>query len=125
MTPTEFVNLVKSIKYKRGFEFSAAQDWMHGGAIMKLRMLASVPDAGNPDVYITVTQNEWTSVEELSRMEPSVVLHLLKDFILAFERHEFGEWFTIGGKKPFDPHYEGDPAVLEASVFGETYGRGE
>lgn len=117
MNARAFCDLVKSIKYKKGWRFETDIDWMRGAnVIVRLGLLAAVPDAGNPDVYISVTQSELFTMDTIREWTREHAIEVVREFIMAFERHEFGEWFRVGDEKPFDPH-------RPTTVPGEEYGR--
>lgn len=122
----EYVALVKSVKYKVGSRFNVDADWARGSSpVVKLTALFAVRDAGNPENYISITQGEMYSLEMIHHWTPADAVQRLREFVMAFERHDFGEWFEVSGMKPFDPHagVAHEEAAMQ-KLSGETYGRG-
>jgi hypothetical protein len=122
----EFAQMAKAIKYKRGWKLEVEANWERGNdPLVYMRLQCHVPDAGDPDKYITVSLDEVISTTEIGLLTPEQALYRFRAFIEVMERHETREWFTYKGKRPFDPHANGDPAdVVKAALAGETYGRG-
>jgi hypothetical protein len=98
--PEGLVNLLADFSYKPKWTFRLIPahypgEWM-------LMVGTWVPDIRDPEVW---GRGSWAMAIPPVDMDADGWLHWLRDIIHSGpERHETDEWFTVGGKRPFDPH---------------------
>lgn len=101
---TDFAGLVASFRYKPGWSFKI------GGPNHRfLCVFATTPDSQRP--RMRTTQHQFEIPDGLDERG---FCRWVFDRLLDCERHETGEFFEVGGFRPFYPHHQGagDPYAL-------------
>lgn len=94
--------LVAALEYKPGWSFKIA-----GPLNAYLCVFANTPDSCRPDTDRT-TQHMFPIPQGVGGR---ALVRWVFECLLLAEQHECGEFFTVGGRRPFYPHHndEGSP----------------
>lgn len=109
-SPKNWQEWIQTVTYKPGWKFHVRQG-VTGFLRDEPEMLfieARVPDvlSENPeqDRYRMITVAQWTTLEPWKNTDEAQRRAIVYGQIHLLEIHEVGEWLTIDGEKPWDPH---------------------
>ena len=95
-------DLVSQLSYKPGWTFRV------GGPDSRLMcVFATTPDSRDPSRERT-TQHMFDPPDGCDDL-----VRWAFDCLLLVEQHEAGEFFTVGGRRPFYPHHQGAGSPYE------------
>lgn len=113
-TPLQLIMLtLKHFEYKPNVKIS----WTVHDSQLRVHFGYECPDAREPSKTITITHTrsvEFRTLEQRDISPEEAITDWLWNTITSIEEHEAGEWFRIGGDRPYYPyHQEEDPAHKE------------
>lgn len=88
--------LVESLAYKPGWTFK-----LGGPGNRYLCIFAKTPDSNNPS-------RERTTQHMFEIPDTGDMVRWVFDCLLLCEQHEVGEFFRVGGDRPFFPYHQGE-----------------
>lgn len=92
-----------SLSYKPGWSFR------RGGPLRSmLCIFATTPDSNDPR-RSRCTQHQFPFPD----LEGRELVRWVHERVLDCERHEVGEFFTVGGHRPFMPHHQDEGSPYE------------
>lgn len=117
----EFEKFIKSIKYKPGssLTFRGTPTDMEMGqikvadaaamlpgrdSILSLTFKIQVQDVFNPGKLTEVSKSVALNPREIEAIDQPMWEKIIYNHLIELEIHEVGEFFSVGGRRPYDPH---------------------
>jgi len=130
VTCKEALALVQSITYKPGWKITASCEngGMYGGGsgrygyvpAIAIRITASVPEAARPEIKATIEAGHMLGADELDSMSAEHLAEIIYHWVLDSEVHEAGEFFSVGGRRPHDPHRDDGVKIKAAEAAAKA-----